>query len=205
MYLLMSCLTTFFDKSLARGKRDLLQRQKRPTKVAKETCPCASTASARASLEAKETYYRGKRDLLKWQKRPGDRRCICSCRASWSSSFALGWSQGCFWCFSLGRRSRVFPVCVHICIYIHTCVCTYINTYIRTHTYTHADTSVSSMCVYIYTCIHTHKNTHTHTYTHTDTSVSSMLPDVGDTVAIIQVLVLPPSDSCSSRVSFDSR
>ena len=43
---------TLAKKTCYRGKRDLLQRQKRPAK------------------EAKETYYRGKRDLLKRQKRP---------------------------------------------------------------------------------------------------------------------------------------
>ena len=38
--------TTEAKETYYRGKRDLLQRQKRPT------------------IEAKETYYRGKRDLL---------------------------------------------------------------------------------------------------------------------------------------------
>ena len=34
--------------------------------------------------------------------------------------------------------------------------------------------------------------------------VSSRLMEAGDTVAMIDVFVLPPSESCSSRVSFDS-
>jgi hypothetical protein len=34
--------------------------------------------------------------------------------------------------------------------------------------------------------------------------VSSMLPEEGETVAMIRVFVLPPSDSCNRRVSFDS-
>jgi len=40
------------EETYFRGKRDLLQRQKRPTS------------------EAKETYFRGKRDLLQRQKSP---------------------------------------------------------------------------------------------------------------------------------------
>jgi hypothetical protein len=34
--------------------------------------------------------------------------------------------------------------------------------------------------------------------------VSSMLPEEGETVAMIRVFVFPPSDSCKRRVSFDS-
>jgi hypothetical protein len=36
-------------------------------------------------------------------------------------------------------------------------------------------------------------------------SVSSNASEAGDTVAMIAVLARPPSDSCSRRVSFDSR
>ena len=35
-------------------------------------------------------------------------------------------------------------------------------------------------------------------------SVSSRLMEAGDTVAMIDVFVFPPRESCSSRVSFDS-
>jgi hypothetical protein len=44
-----------------RGKRDLLQRQKRPSIEAKETY---YRGKRRPTTEAKETYYRGKRDLV---------------------------------------------------------------------------------------------------------------------------------------------
>ena len=35
-------------------------------------------------------------------------------------------------------------------------------------------------------------------------NVSSKLIEAGDTVAIIEVLVLPPKESCRSRVNLDS-
>ena len=55
-------------------KRDLLQCQKRPTTVSKETY-----------YSVKETYYSVKRDLLQCQKRPTT--CAGTCRAGFSSGF----------------------------------------------------------------------------------------------------------------------
>ena len=58
-------------------KRDLLQCQKRPTTVLKETCALEPDAGAlglkchkRPTTVSKETYYSVKRDLLQCQKRP---------------------------------------------------------------------------------------------------------------------------------------
>jgi hypothetical protein len=51
-----------------RRKRDLLQWQKRPVTVAKETCYSGKRDllqwQTRPIIVAKETYYSGKRDLL---------------------------------------------------------------------------------------------------------------------------------------------
>jgi hypothetical protein len=50
-------------------KRDLLQCQKRPTTMSKETCYSTVTRDG-ALARPKETYYSVKRDLLQCQKRP---------------------------------------------------------------------------------------------------------------------------------------
>jgi len=57
-----------------KSKRDLLQKQKRPTTEAKETYYRSKRdllqKQKRHTTEAKETHYRSKRDLLQKQKRP---------------------------------------------------------------------------------------------------------------------------------------
>ena len=57
-----------------RYKRDLLQCQKRPSTVSKETCYSVKRdllhCQKRPITESKETYYRVKRDILQSQKRP---------------------------------------------------------------------------------------------------------------------------------------